>query len=168
MKKILILTLAIFTLNALAYAQAKIGVINAQEILQKTKKGLEIQKNLEDLQETKQSQMKLMQDEIIRLEKEVVSPALDQPTRETKSQELQKKRADLKRFIEDGQNEFNRESQKRLIELENEVMPIVKNHGITNGFTVILDITRPGIVFYDQAIDVTDDIVRLYDSVTQE
>lgn len=164
MRKSLILVVTVVVMSAFAFSQVKVGVVNAQEILQKTKKGVEIQKRLEQLQQKKQNEMQAMQDTIKKLEKDVVSPALNQETREKKGLELQTKRKDLKRFIEDAQNEIQRESQKELVELEKAVMPLIDQIGKSKGFTIIFDITRPGIVYFDEAIDITPEVIKAFDA----
>ena len=115
-RKTLILVITVLVMSAFAISQVKIGVVNAQEILQKTKKGIEISKRLEQLQQKKQNEMQAMQDAIKKLEKEVLSPALNQETREKKGLEMQTKRKELKRFLEDAQNEIQRASQRELVE----------------------------------------------------
>lgn len=164
MRKTLILMVTVLVMSAFAISQVKIGVVNAQELLQKTKKGVEIQKRLEGLQQKKQQQLQTMQDEIKKLEKDVLSPALNQETREKKSLELQNKRKNLKRYIEDAQNEIQRESQKELVELEKAVMPLIDQIGKSQGFTIIFDITRPGIVYFDEAIDITSEVIKAFDA----
>ena len=164
MRKTLILVVAILVMSAFAISQVKIGVVNAQEILQKTKKGVEIQKRLEGLQQKKQNELQTKQDEIKKLEKEVLSPALNQETREKKTLELQTKRKNLKRYIEDAQNEIQRASQKELVELEKAVLPLIDQIGKSKGFTIVFDITRPGIVYYDQAIDITAEVIKAFDA----
>jgi len=92
MRKIFILVVTVLVMSAFAISQVKIGVVNAQEILAKTKKGIEIQKRLEQLQNKKQNELQAKQDEIKKLEKEVLSPALNDETREKKTVDLQNKR----------------------------------------------------------------------------
>lgn len=164
MRKTLVLVVTILVMSVFAISQVKIGVVNAQELLAKTKKGIEIQKRLEELQKKKQNEMQVMQDEIKKLEKEVLSPALNQETREKKGLELQTKRKNLKRFVEDAQNEIQRASKKELVELENAVMPLIDQIGKSKGFTIIFDITRPGIVYFDQAIDITPEVIKAFDA----
>lgn len=164
MRKTLILVVIVLVMSAFAISQVKVGVVNAQEILQKTKKGVEIQKRLEQLQEKKQTELQTKQEEIKKLEKEVLSPALNQETREKKSLDLQTKRKNLKRYIEDAQNEIQRASQKELVELEKAVMPLIDQIGKSKGFTIIFDITRPGIVYFDQAIDITGEVIKAFDA----
>ena len=164
MRKTLVLVVTVLVMSAFAISQVKIGVVNAQEILQKTKKGIEISKRLEQLQKKKQNELQTMQDEIKKLEKEVLSPALNQDTREKKGLELQTKRKNLKRFMEDAQNEMQRATQKELVELEQAAMPLIDQIGKSKGLTIIFDITRPGIVYFDPAIDITPEVIKAFDA----
>lgn len=164
MRKTIILMAALLVLSSFVFSELKIGVVNAQEILAKTKKGLEIQKRLEAIQKDKQGKLKSMQDAIGKLEKDLMSPALNQETREKKALELQNKRKDIKRYYEDAENEFRRESQKELQALEKDLMPLIDNIGKSKGFTIIFDITRPGIVYFDKAIDITPDVIKAADA----
>jgi outer membrane protein len=164
MKKTLIFVITVLVISVFAFSEVKIGVVNAQEILQKTKKGIEIQTRLEKLQQGKQQKLQSLQDEVKKLEKDVLSPALNDETREKKSLELQTKQKDLKRYIEDARNEIQRESQKELVELEKSVMPLIDQIGKSKGFTIVFDITRPGIVYFDPAIDITADVIKAFDA----
>lgn len=164
MKKIFVLVMTVLVMSLFAFSQVKIGVVNAQEILAKTKKGIEVQKRMETLQAKKQQEVQAMQDEIKKLEKDVLSPALNEETREKKGVELQNKRKDLKRYIEDAQNEWNRESQKELLELEKAIMPLIDQIGKSQGFTMILDMTRSGIVYYNESVDITADVIKAFDA----
>jgi outer membrane protein len=166
MKNTLILLLTVFALNAFAYSQAKIGVFDAQEILQKSKKGLQIQKELENLQQSKQGQLQRLQDKIKTLEKELLSPALNGQTREKKSRDLLTERKNLKRSYEDAQREFQRKSQIALLELEKELIPLITNYGKSRGFTVIYDRKRSGIVYFDKGVNITAEIIKEIDART--
>lgn len=164
MKKTLILVLTIFVLSAFAYSQVKIGVINAQEIIQKTKRGLAIQGKLENLQKQKAAGLQTLNDSIKKLEKDLLSPALNNATREKKSVELQTKRTTLKRQYEDAQRDFQRESQKMLVDLEKELIPLIESVGKSKGYTVIFDRQRSGIVYFDGSADITAEVIKVIDA----
>ena len=74
------------------FSEIKIGVINAQKVIQETKKGKEITVKLEKLGQGKQQQVEALREEIKKLEKDVISPALNEQTREKKNLDLQNKR----------------------------------------------------------------------------
>ena len=164
MKKSLVLVISVLVMSLFAFSQVKIGVVNAQEILAKTKKGIAIQKRLEQVQLKKQQELQAMQEQIKKLEKEVISPALNTDAREKKGIELQNKQKNLKRYVEDARNEINRQTQKELAELEKIAMPLIDQIGKSKGFTIIIDITRPGVVYYDKAIDITAEVIQAFDA----
>ncbi len=164
MKKTLILVLAILALSAYAYSEVKIGVINSQEIVMKTNRGKQIQTKLENLQKTKSNQLKTLNDEIKKLEKELLSPALNAATREKKSLDLQNKRTTFKRSYEDAQRDVQRESQKALVELEKELIPLIEGVGKSKGYTLIFDRARSGIIFAGPAVDITAEIIAAVDA----
>lgn len=165
MKKTLIFMLAVLLMGALSYTQqVKIGIVNAQEVLMKTKRGAEVQQRLEALQKKKQQELQVLQDEIKKLEQEVMSPALNEDTRRKKADLLEKKRTDLKRNYEDAQREVQRESAKELAALERDIMPLIDQLGKEKGFTAIFDRDRSGLVYYDPAIDITQDVIKALDA----
>jgi outer membrane protein len=147
-----------------ALPEVKVGVINAQKIVDKSKKGAAIQKSLEKFQEEKKAKLMKMQDELEKLRKELTSPALNNETRNKKTMEFQTKQKEAKRYYEDAQNEFQQEYQKQLIALEKELMPLIENLGKSKGFTIIFEMPGPGIAFFDNAIDVTDEVIKALDA----
>lgn len=168
MKKTLILMLAVMLLGVFAYTQqVKIGIVNAQEVLMKTKLGAKVQKKLEALQKKKQQELMTKQNEIKKLEKDVLSPALNNDTRQKKSEELAAKRTQLKRFYEDAQREVQRESAKELAALEKQIMPLINKIGKQKGYTAIFDRDRSGLVYYDKAADITKEIITALDAQTK-
>ncbi len=161
MKRISLLLFIFFLSGSIVHAQVKIGVINSQEIFAKSDKGIAIQDKLDILSKRKQDELSVMQDEIKKLESQLISPALNESSREKKAMELQTLRTNLKRTIEDAQREFQSNSQKSLTDLEKEIMPILISYGRNNGFTVIYDIDRSGIIYYDEAINITKEIIKI-------
>jgi outer membrane protein len=164
MKKTFILAITLLIVCTFAFSEVKIGVVNAQEILQKSKKGAEIQKKIQALQEKKESEIKVMNDEITRIEKEIQSPALNEDARSKKAIDLDNKRKNLKRYLEDARNEFEQASQTELADFEKELMPMIDNIGKTKGFTMIIDLSRSGLVYMDPTIDITDEVVKAVDA----
>jgi len=158
------LVLAILMPSAFAYSQTRIGVVNAQEVIEDSKRGAQIQKELSALQKSKAAAMQVLQEDVKRLEKDLLSPALNAETREDKSEQLEQKRKTLQRTYEDAQRELQRETQEKLLELEKEIMPLIAQYGKAGGFAVIYDRARSGIVYFDEAIDITEDIIRAMDA----
>ena len=126
MKKTVIFVTVMLVFSWFIFSEIKIGVINAQQVIQETKKGKEITGRLEKLGQGKQKQVEALREEIKKLQKDAVSPALNDETREKKNLELQTKQTELKRFIEDAQREMQQKSATELKNLRQEILPLIE------------------------------------------
>jgi outer membrane protein len=164
MKKSLTLIFTILVLSVFVFSEVKIGVINAQDIIAKTKKGNEVQKKLEGLQNDSQQKVESLENDIKQLQKDLASPALNNDTREKKTREMEDKRISYNRLVQDAQKTIQEESQKELMALQREIMPLIQQIGETKGFTLILDMASSGIAYFDKTIDITDEVVKAVDA----
>ena len=165
MKKTLIMTVTILTLAFYTFAEVKIGVINAQKVIASTKRGKEIQAKLENYGKSKQKKVEAMQAEIKKLEAAIQSPALNESTRAKKSDELQAKKTNLKRYYEDTQKELRKKYQTEMQNLQKEVMPIIDKIGKSKGFTLVFDLSIAGISYFDKTIDITEQVIKEIDLI---
>jgi len=164
MKKKLFLILALVAFATVVFAEVKIGIINPQAVLQNSIKGKEAIERLKSLQTSKQKKGETIQKEIDALEKEVLSPALNQGTRDRKAQDLQNKRVEIKRFAEDYQKEMGVAQQKEFEKIQGDLMPIIEKIAKDNGFSLVLDLNTAGITYFEPGIDITEKVVNAYDA----
>lgn len=162
MKKFLIGVVSILILSIFAFSEMKIGVINSQKLIMGTKKGRAIAAELEKIGKEKQNKLDTMRAEIKKLEKELMSPALNNETKEKKALELQNKRTAIKRFVEDTQREMQLKTEQDMNVLKAEIHPIIQQVGKEKGLAIILEITA--VAYFDPAVDITDDIIKIMDS----
>ncbi len=164
MKKTIILIFAVLTLSFYMFSEVKVGVINAQDVVAKTKKGSKLQQKLEAKYKAKQELIKKKQEELKGLEKELSSPALNTETRSKKKRSFEDKRIALQRMVEDAQKEMQMETQRELMNLQKEVMPLIQEIGKAKGYTLILDMANSGIAYFDATIDITPDVIKAVDA----
>lgn len=150
-------------MSVAVYSQAKIGVINPQKVVSETIRGKQVKAKLEKLGDEKQQKIKGMEDAIKKLEKELMSPALNADAKEKKAVDLQGKRVNLKRYVEDAQKEFQGRYQKEMQTMYKEIMPIIEKIGAAKGFTIIFDLSNSGISYFDKTIDITNEVIKAYD-----
>ena len=86
-----------------------------------------------------------MAGEIEKLEKEVMSPALNTETRERKAVTLQDNKTRYQRFVEDSTRDFQNSYRQEMSKLQKEIMPIIAEVGKAMGYTLILDVSSSGI-----------------------
>ena len=162
MKKTSVLILSVLFMGAFIYAQTKVGVINPDEVILKTTRGKQVKQKLEKLAKEFQQKTIKKENEIKKLEKDLVSPALNSETRERKSLELQNKKTNLKRFAEDSRKEWQAQWGKEMRKLTNEIMPIIEKIGKLKNYTLIFDYKNSGISYFDKTIDITNEVIRDY------
>jgi len=164
MKKNLFLIFALIALTSFAFAEFKLGIINPQAVLQSSSKGKEAIERLKSLQLAKQKKYESLQKEIDALEKEAMSPALNQEARDRKANDLQNKRTDIKRFAEDAQKESMAAQQKEFEKIQADLMPIIEKIAKENGFSLILDLNTAGVTYFEPGIDISEKVVKAYDA----
>jgi len=164
MKKNLLLIVALLALTTFVFSEMKIGIINPQGVLQNSIKGKEVIEKLRSLNLSKQKKYEAMQKEIEGLEKEILSPALNQDARDKKNSDLQNKRIEIKRFAEDAQKDSMAIQQKEFENLQRELMPIIEKIAKAGGFTLVLDLNTAGVTYFEPSIDVTDEVIKAYDA----
>jgi Skp family chaperone for outer membrane proteins len=164
MKKKLFLIFALLALTTFVFSEVKIGIINPQVVLQNSVKGKEVIERLRSLNMSKQKKYEAMQKEIETLEKEVLSPALNQDTLDKKNMDLQNKRIEIKRFAEDAQKESMAQQQKEFEKIQSDLMPIIEKIAKADRYSLILDLNTAGVTFFDPAIDITEQVIKAYDA----
>ena len=71
----------------------------------------------------------------------------------------------LQRDTEDAQADLDAEQGKIMQELGNKVMAVLEKFATANGYALVLDVSNPQtpVLWAASAIDITADIVKLYD-----
>src|SRR5674476_1397006 len=74
-------------------------------------------------------------------------------------------RMSLQRDTEDAQADLDAEQGKIMQELGNKVMAVLEKFATANGYALVLDVSNPQtpVLWASQTIDITSDIVKLYD-----
>jgi outer membrane protein len=92
------------------------------------------------------------------------APMLTPEARTSKEKEFQLKGREFQRWVEDYQNELN---QKRM-EVERTIsmglQKVIQKVGTEEGYTLIVEKNETIVLFAAKSIDLTDKIIKLYDS----
>jgi outer membrane protein len=145
----------------------KVGVVNIQAALVATKEGQKAASELEgkraprtkDL-EKKQSDIRTLQESLNR-----GGNAMSEQAKAELVRSIDSKTKSFNRELEDAQAEWDQEQQKILQDLGQKMMAIIDKYAKDNGYTVILDVSNPQtpVLYASNTIDITKDIVDLYD-----
>jgi len=155
-----------------AYAQGgpagtKVGIINIQNAIFSTKDG---QKALAELQAkfepVRSKLVKKQQD--LEADKAKLSQganAMSVEQKEKLMRDIDQKTKSLNRDTEDAQAESEQEQGKVMQELGQRVMAVVNKYSKDHGYSLIMDVSsqQTPVLFADPAIEITGDIIKLYD-----
>lgn len=166
-KKIL-LVLFVAGLVSVGYAQQpmKFGVVNSQEVLEKSAEGKRVTAQLEAKNKTLQEDLARMDDRIRDLETRLNTQrlTLSQEALTNLVADLEKQRTDRTRFVEDSRRELNDLTTRLFARLQNELRPVITEIGKEKNLDIIFDIGGSGIIYFNPVVDLTQDVIVKYDA----
>jgi len=162
---------AILFASAVGAQQApKIAVIDVDLLVQESAAGKESMARLQRLRDEKVAQGRRMSQELETLQQQF--QAQQATLAETRVAELQKqiedKQIELRRFQDDVQQQLAEAQEKEYAALNEQIMPIVNEVGRELGLQLIFNKYRAGLLYADEASDITDQVLRRFNTkVTQ-
>lgn len=162
------LTLALLGTVGLAGAAAaqtvKIGVIDSDRVVAESAKGQEAIAKLKKLEEEKRVELQGLQQEIVDLRKRMEDGA--QSLAAERLKELQKQAEDkviaLRRKQDDAQREFEAAQAEAFKGVEEQIIKVINQIGAENGYTMIFNKFRSGLVYATDTIDITDQVITRF------
>lgn len=142
-------------------ADVKIGMIDTQKILRDSKAAKSARDVLMKDLDAKKAQYRTREDAVRKLQEELKK---DTPSvRQEMAEKLEREIKELGRLDTDLKDEFKKKEAELGRKLLKEISDIVKEFSKKEKYTVILE--KRSVVSSDEAIDITDKIIRLYDAV---
>lgn len=158
----------LFVLSTYAGLQAaetsKIGLVDFQKVLDNSNAGKAAQAEINRKGETMEAEIKRMGKEVETLKDNLEREALvmSREAREEKERELRIKVSDL-RAIQNKHLQTFKETERDLVQkIQKEVVDLVREIGAKEGYQLILEKRESGVVYYLNAMDITDKIIDAY------
>jgi outer membrane protein len=144
---------------------AKIGIVNAQEVISECDEG---KKELDALQAKfapKQAELKKLNEEVENLKKQndsqknKVNPGADTKTIEAKQKTLQ-------RNFASAQNELQRAEQEVINRIGAKLMKVLDKYAKGHGYALVLDIDNPQtpVIWSDPGMNITKELIQAYNT----
>jgi outer membrane protein len=160
------LILFVGAMASMSYAQVKVGVINSQDVLEKSSEGKKVLARLTETDKQNQAAIAKLDDEIRQLQTKLSTQSITL-TEDAVTQmraDLDRKNTDRKRKAEDAYSSMQDLTQRLFAKVQQELLPIVEQLGKERGMDVILDLKNSGAVYWSPAIDLTADVIKRYDA----
>ena len=152
---------------ASASAQANIAVIDVQRVVTESDAGKEGLGKLQRLQEEKIAEGRKIQEEMDALREQISKQrfTLSQEKLEQMNKQFEDKGIELQRFQDDAQRELEEARRKTLGGLEERILPVIDQVGKDKGMTLIFNKFQSGLVFADDSVDITDEVIRRFNTI---
>ena len=149
-----------------AAAQTKVAVIDVQRVVSESDPGKEALQQLKTLQDAKVAEGQTLQQEINALQEQLNKQrfTVSEDKLAEMSKQLENKNIAMRRFEDDAKRELEDARRKQLGGLEAKILPIINAIGQEQGFTLIFNKFQSGLVYADDAVDITDEVIQRFNT----
>lgn len=146
----------------------KIAVIDTEKILMSSAAGKKALAELKKVQDAKEKDLGARQQEIKDMQAKLSDGRLS--LAQDKLEEMQKQLEDkviaLRRLQDDAQRDLTKKRDDVLGAIDQQVMPVINQAGKQLGYTLIFRKFESGLIYADEAIDITDSIIQRLDAAS--
>ena len=147
-------------------SSARIAYIDVQRVLARSSAGVAAREQLEREKSVMQKEMdgKRQELEKLRDELEKKGPLMTADARREKQETFERKRRDAARMMDDFQKELEKKEQSLLQRVLGELSGVIEKVGKDKGYYMIVEKRGASVLYASPDADLTDDIIRAYDS----
>jgi outer membrane protein len=144
----------------------KIAVIDTEKILLGSNTGKKALADLKKLQEAKEAEGRAKQQEIKDLQAKLTDGrlSLSQDKLADMEKQLEDKMVVMRRFQEDANAELGKKRDQVLAQIDQRVMPVINQLGKEMGYTLIFRKFESGLIYADEAVDITGSVIQKLDA----
>lgn len=168
MKKTVILLVTLFLIGGVnaAYSKGlKIAVVDLQKALNETNEGKQAKKIIEESVKQKQDIIKKKEAELKKKKEALDKLSPNSSEYNKKLNDYQKSINKLRSLIEKSQNELSQKESIYSKNILNSLINIIKKIRKKEGYDLVIEI-HAGVVDYNPAIDITNQVVKRYNKLT--
>jgi outer membrane protein len=144
----------------------KIAVIDTEKILLSSQAGKKAVADLKKLQEQRENELRAKAQELKDLQTKISDGRLSlaQDKLADMSKQLEEKDIALRRAQDDATRELNKKRDEMLAAIDERVMPVINQVGKDLGYTLIFRKFESGLIYADEAIDITGTVIQRLDA----
>ena len=147
-------------------AQTTIAVIDVQRVVTESDPGKQAIQKLKAISDAKVAEGQALQQNLATLQEQFNKQRFT--VSEERLAEMNKELEDgsiaIRRFEDDAKRELEDARRRELGGLEQRILPIINQIGQERGITLIFNKFQSGLVYADDAVDITDDVIRRFNT----
>ena len=149
-----------------AAAQSRVAVIDVQRVVAESDPGKEAIQKLKVISDAKVQEGQTLQQEMATLQEQFNKQrfTVSEQRLAEMTKELEDKNIAIRRFEDDAKRELEEARRRELGGLEERILPIINQIGQEEGITVIFNKFQSGLVYADEAVDITDDVILRFNT----
>jgi len=149
-----------------AAAQSKVAVIDVQRVVTESDPGKEVMGRLRNLSDAKAQEGQTLQQQLATLQDQFNKQrfTVSEARQAEMSKEIEDKQIAIRRFQDDAQRELQEAQRRELGGLEERILPIINQIGQEQGYTLIFNKFQSGLVYADEAVDITDQVITRFNT----
>jgi outer membrane protein len=156
----------VFAVALPAAAQSKVAVIDVQRVVSESDPGKQAIQKLKEVSDAKVQEGQNLQQELATLQEQFNKQrfTVSEERLAEMQKELEDKNIAIRRFEDDAKRELDDARRRELGGLEERILPIINQLGQEQGITVIFNKFQSGLVYADEAVDITDEVIRRFNT----
>ena len=166
--KFIVMTLMVAVLASSGLAQQiiKIGIVDSQEVLEKSAEGKTVLAQLQDKDKRNQAELSRRDSEIQDLQTKLNTQRLTLTAEALRNltADLERKTTERRRYYEDAGREMNELAERLFQRIQNELLPIIEQMGKEKGLDMIFDLAKSGAIYFSPTVALTQEVIQRYDA----
>lgn len=148
----------------------KIAVIDTEKILLSSVAGKKALADLKKLQEQRENELRAKAQELKDLQNKISEGRLSlaQDKLADLSKQYEEKEIGLRRQQDDATRELNKKRDEMLGQIDDRVMPVINQLGKDLGYTLIFRKFESGLIYADEAVDITPLVIQRLDAAAAQ
>ena len=149
-----------------AAQQLNIAVIDVQRVVTESDPGKEALQKLKELQDAKIDEGRALQQELTSMQEQMSKQrfTLSEERLAEMNKQMEDMQIALQRFQDDAERELDEARRRELGGLEGRIIPVINEIGVERGFTLIFNKFQSGLVYADDTVDITDDVILRFNT----
>ncbi len=143
-----------------------IAVIDVQRVVTESDPGKQALQKLKALQDAKIDEGRSLQQNLSGLQEQMAKQrfTLSEERLAEMSKQLEDGQIALQRFQDDAERELDEARRRELGGLEGRIIPVINQVGTERGYTLIFNKFQSGLVYADDTVDITDEVIRRFNT----
>jgi outer membrane protein len=149
-----------------AAQELTIAVIDVQRVVTESDPGKQALQKLKEIQDAKIDEGRTLQQTLAGLQEQMAKQrfTLSEERLAEMNKQLEDGQIALQRFQDDAERELDEARRRELGGLEGRIIPVINQVGTEQGFTLIFNKFQSGLVYADDSVDITDEVIRRFNT----